>query len=180
MRRMNASRVAAIFTGFIEPTAMDWAAERSVVISSENASGNSGCTGGEAPSRLTPGGRLPPSATRDMLGPMSQPLELTRSASATEPRERHAFAFVAERLWLDFVNSDRVARGDDALSDFDRFVRWLEAAHLLDEERAAAMLRRSQQQPPPPLPLLRDARRVRNGLLALAERGAPPSTIASA
>jgi len=122
---------------------------------------------------------LPPSATGDMLGPMSQPLELTRSASATEPRERHAFAFVAERLWLDFVNSDRVARGDDALSDFDRFVRWLEAAHLLDEERAASMLRRSQQQPAGALAVLGDARRVRNVLRALAERGASSSTIRS-
>src|SRR5258708_25149315 len=180
MRRMSVSGVAAIFTGFVDPTAMDRTAERSVVISSENASGNSACTAGESPRAPSRGGRLPPSATGDMLGPMSQPLELTRSASATEPRERHAFAFVAERLWLDFVNSDRVARGDDALSDFDRFVRWLEAAHLLDEERAAAMLRRSQQQPAGALAVLGDARRVRHVLRALAERGAPPSTIASA
>ncbi|MES2178111.1 MAG: CGNR zinc finger domain-containing protein [Gemmatimonadota bacterium] len=82
------------------------------------------------------------------------------------------FAFVAERLWLDFVNSDSAARGDDALYDFERFVRWLEAAHLLDAERGSTMRRRAQQQPAGALAVLGDARRVRTVLRTLAERGA--------
>jgi len=38
------------------------------------------------------------------------------------------FPFVAERLWLDFVNTDTGGRGTDALHDFGRFVSWLAAA----------------------------------------------------
>ena len=61
---------------------------------------------------------------------MAPPLELsTLVCSHLDSRDRHTFAFVAERMWLDFVNSDSAVRGSDALYDFERFVRWLEAAH---------------------------------------------------
>ncbi|HEY8796189.1 MAG TPA: ABATE domain-containing protein [Gemmatimonadaceae bacterium] len=100
---------------------------------------------------------------------MAPPLELTAPSSHLD--DRHAFAFVAERLWLDFVNSESAARGNDGLHDFERFVRWLEGAHLLDLERAASMRRRAQQQPAGALAVLGDARRVRSVLRALAERG---------
>lgn len=98
------------------------------------------------------------------------------TASGYAPRT----AFVAERLWLDFVNTDdgRLAgrttrtRGADVLSDFDAFVRWLQAAGVLDAERAAGMRRRAQQQPAGAGAALVDARRVRAALRALAERGA--------
>lgn len=102
---------------------------------------------------------------------MVPPLELTTSPIALEQRERHAFAFVAERLWLDFVNSDTTTRGNDALIDFERFVRWLEGAQLLDVERADTMRRRAQQQPAGALAVLADARRVRAVLRTLAEHG---------
>ena len=115
--------------------------------------------------------RLPPLAPRDMLGPMSPPLELRSALATIDERDRHAFAFVAERMWLDFVNSDNLVRGGDALYDFERFVRWLEAAQLLDTERAASMRRRALQQPAGALAVLGDARRVRTVLRALAERG---------
>lgn len=100
----------------------------------------------------------------------SPSLELSARAHAAH-RERHAFAFVAERLWLDFVNTDTGARGTDALHDFDRFVRWLEAAHVLDAERSSSMQRRALQQPAGALAVLGDARRVRAVLRLLAERG---------
>ena len=93
------------------------------------------------------------------------------SAAALDARDRDAYAFVAERLWLDFVNSDTIVRGSDALYDFERFVRWLEAAQLLDAERTATIRRRSQQQPAGALAVLGDARRVRSVLRSLAERG---------
>ena len=102
---------------------------------------------------------------------MVPPLELTTSLAALDDRERPSFAFVAERLWLDFVNSDTTARGSDALHDFDRFVKWLAGAHLLDAERASTMRRRAQQQPAGALAVLSDARRMRTVLRALAERG---------
>lgn len=82
--------------------------------------------------------------------------------------------FVGERLWLDFVNSDDAARTRtrlDALDTFDGFVRWLSAAGLLDVERAAAMGRRAEQQPTGASAVLHEARRIRNVLRALAERG---------
>ena len=102
---------------------------------------------------------------------MAPPLELSSSAAALDNRDRHTFAFVAERMWLDFVNSDSAVRGSDALYDFERFVRWLEAASLLDGERGATMRRRAQQQPAGALAVLGDARRIRSVLRALAERG---------
>src|SRR3569832_673847 len=92
---------------------------------------------------------------------MSPSLELSTSAlGSIERRERPAFAFVAERLWLDFVNTDTGVRGPDALHDFNRFVLWLEAAHVLDAERSATMRRRSEQQPAGALAVLGYALRV--------------------
>lgn len=102
---------------------------------------------------------------------MANPLELSTTLDRPDARLRGAFVFVAERLWLDFVNSDHAARGSDALYDFERFVRWLEAADLLDSERAASMRRRAHQQPAGALAVMGDARRVRSVLRALAERG---------
>jgi predicted RNA-binding Zn ribbon-like protein len=102
---------------------------------------------------------------------VSPPLPLTAPHPHSEHRERHSFAFVAERLWLDFVNTDATARGTDALYDFERFVRWLEAAVVFDAERAATIHRRAQQQPTGALAVLGDARRVRTVLRLLAERG---------
>jgi predicted RNA-binding Zn ribbon-like protein len=93
------------------------------------------------------------------------------ATSHAHERERHPFAFVAERLWLDFVNTGATARGLDALDDFDRFVRWLEAAGVFDAERTGTMHRRAQQQPTGALAVLGDARRVRAVLRTLAERG---------
>jgi predicted RNA-binding Zn ribbon-like protein len=97
------------------------------------------------------------------------------------------FAFVGDRLWLDFVNSDDArrtarrpavaARGAareecvDALVDFETFVLWLECVALLDWERAAGIRRRAQQQPAGATAVLADARRVRGSLRALAEWG---------
>ena len=100
------------------------------------------------------------------------PLELSTSLGPlADRRERPTFAFVAERLWLDFVNTDTGVRGGDALHDFERFVLWLEAARVLDAERSATMRRRAQQQPAGALAVLGDARRVRTVLRTLAERG---------
>lgn len=91
------------------------------------------------------------------------------------PRAKFA-RFVGERLWLDFVNSDRTAirhgRPADALDDFDTYVAWLGAARVLDHERATAMLRRAQQQPTAATAALHEARRLRNVLRGLAEHGA--------
>lgn len=102
---------------------------------------------------------------------MSPPLELSAPYHSATQRDRAPYAFVAERLWLDFVNTDTAARGTDALSDFDRFASWLEAAQVLDVERAGTMQRRALQQPAGALAVLGDARRVRAVLRALAERG---------
>ena len=86
-------------------------------------------------------------------------------------RDRHPFTFVAERLWLDFVNTDTALRGTDPLHDFARFVHWLGTAHVFDAERTSAMQRRAVQQPAGALAVLVDARRVRSVLRTLAERG---------
>ncbi len=84
------------------------------------------------------------------------------------------FTFLAERLWLDFVNTDDVRRGVrlDLLRDFGALVEWLEAARVLDAERAAGVRRRAAQQPAGASAALADARRIRASLRALAERGA--------
>ncbi len=101
------------------------------------------------------------------------------SAPAATSASSASFVFVGERLWLDFVNSDDSthSRGDsrtDALDSFERFVGWLSAARILDEERATAMMRRAQQQPTGSSAALHEARRLRNVLRALAERGDAP------
>jgi predicted RNA-binding Zn ribbon-like protein len=103
---------------------------------------------------------------------MSPPLQLSAPFHTAHHRARLPYAFVAERLWLDFVNTDSGGRGTDALNDFGRFVGWLEAAEVLDAERAGSMQRRALQQPAGALAVLGDARRVRAVLRALAERGA--------
>lgn len=99
------------------------------------------------------------------------PLPQLSSLLLSHDRERGSFAFVAERLWLDFVNTDTMQRGHDGLLDFEHLVRWLEVARLLDAERGASMRRRAEQQPAGALAVLGDARRVRAVLRGLAERG---------
>jgi predicted RNA-binding Zn ribbon-like protein len=102
-------------------------------------------------------------------------LELTRETqtqfSPMTATVRTSFAFVGERLWLDFVNSELSSRNTDALYDFESLVQWLEAATLLDGERASGMRRRAVQQPAGAAASLIDARRVRASLRTLAERG---------
>src|SRR4051812_1548474 len=102
-------------------------------------------------------------------------LELTRETptqfSPTTATVRTSFAFVGERLWLDFVNSEFSSRNTDALYDFESLVQWLEAASLLDGERAGGIRRRAIQQPAGATASLIDARRVRASLRAMAERG---------
>ncbi len=95
------------------------------------------------------------------------------SQVAWELRPSHPFAFVGERLWLDFVNTDDIRRGSrvDALSDFEGMLAWMTAAAVLDAERAGGMRRRAQQQPAGASAALVDARRVRTALRHLAERG---------
>ena len=93
------------------------------------------------------------------------------AAPQTPPVRGEAFAFVGERLWLDFVNSDASASGADALEDFETLMAWLEATAVVDADRAAGMRRRAQQQPAGAAAALVDARRVRAALRTLAERG---------
>lgn len=94
----------------------------------------------------------------------------TPPSAHVSPRER-PFAFIGERLWLDFVNSD-TARSLDALRDFDTLMAWLEAATIVDGERGQGMRRRAREQPSGAAAALVDARRVRGALRTLAERGA--------
>lgn len=85
------------------------------------------------------------------------------------------FSFIADRPWLDFVNSAD-ATGDephvDVLADFEGFVAWLEAAGVLDAERAAGLVRRAELQRAGATAVVVEARRVRATLRALAEQGA--------
>lgn len=83
------------------------------------------------------------------------------------------FAFVGGRLWLDFVNTDDARLGVrvDTIASFERFVRWLETAKVVDAERAAALQRRALEQPSGAAAALVETRRVRAALRALAERG---------
>src|SRR3990172_8847813 len=101
-------------------------------------------------------------------------LSLVHDHAGSSPE---SLVFIGERLWLDFVNSDDASRTrkgtrTDALDTFDGLIRWFCLARLLDEERAAAMTRRAQQQPTGASVALHEARRLRNVLRALAERGA--------
>lgn len=105
---------------------------------------------------------------------------LTLPVSMDSAAVPDTFVFVGERLWLDFVNSDDAARNRkgtrlDALDAFETFVQWLSAARILDAERASAMLKRAQQQPTGASAALHEARRIRNVLRALAERGGAPA-----
>lgn len=89
------------------------------------------------------------------------------------------FAFVGERLWLDFVNTDerRIGSRSDGLHDFQSLVRWLQAAAVLDSERSASILRRAQQQPAGAMASLADAVRIRASMRMLAERGAASAEV---
>ena len=98
--------------------------------------------------------------------------ELVSPSGVVARAVRPSFAFIAERLWLDFVNTDHGATRPDDLADFDRLVSWMEAAIALDGERAHMMRRRAIQQPSGATAALVDARRVRSALRVLAERGA--------
>ena len=111
--------------------------------------------------------------------PSAVPSTTHAQVTPTPRRGTDAYVLVGERLWLDFVNSDDAthARGEarrDAVDTFEGFVSWLSAARVLDDERAAAMLRRAQQQPTGSSAALHEARRLRNVLRALAERGDAP------
>jgi predicted RNA-binding Zn ribbon-like protein len=98
--------------------------------------------------------------------------ELSSPTPMVSRTMRVAFAFVAERLWLDFVNTDGGSHASDAVGDFDGLVAWLETAIALETERAQMMRRRAIQQPSGATAALVDARRVRTALRGLAERGA--------
>jgi len=95
------------------------------------------------------------------------------SLAFTSVPEVIPFAFLGERLWLDFVNTDDARRGSrvDLLRDFDALVRWLESAAVLDGERGGGIRRRALQQPAGATAALADARRIRAALRSLAERG---------
>src|SRR3954464_14153653 len=97
--------------------------------------------------------------------------ELSAPAPFVARALRTAFTFVGERLWLDFVNTDRGANAPDAIPDFDALVAWLETSVALGGDRALMMRRRAVQQPSGATAALVDARRVRASLRALAERG---------
>src|SRR5437868_2153852 len=101
-----------------------------------------------------------------------QPTELIPPTAIVVRSPRASFAFVAERLWLDFVNTDGGEHAADVVEDFDGLVAWLETAIALDIERAQMMRRRALQQPSGATAALVDARRVRGALRGLAERGA--------
>lgn len=105
-----------------------------------------------------------------MLTTATPTTELAPPATLLARAFRPAFAFIGERLWLDFVNTEN--GGTEGLGDFDRLVAWLETAVALDAERAQMMRRRAQQQPSGATAALVDARRVRSALRTLAERGA--------
>ncbi len=118
------------------------------------------------------------------MGLSSMPLQIDRtlpaaSRSLSVSRATGSFVFVAERLWLDYVNTDDVRRGTrvDHLRDFESLVRWMETSEVFDVERAATMRRRAQQQPAGAAAALVDARRVRAALRALAERGAQSESV---
>jgi predicted RNA-binding Zn ribbon-like protein len=91
------------------------------------------------------------------------------------------FVFVAERLWLDFVNTEDARRGVrwDALTTFAAFADWLVRANVLDAERASTIIRRAEQQPSGATAVLLEARRVRTVLRHLAERGSTTGRVRS-
>jgi predicted RNA-binding Zn ribbon-like protein len=103
--------------------------------------------------------------------------ELTPPTPVVARVARGSFSFVGERLWLDFVNTERASNAADAIPDFDALVSWLETAVALDSERAQMMRRRAIQQPSGATAALVDARRVRSAMRALAERGSVTSQV---
>lgn len=105
-----------------------------------------------------------------MTGPLSSEIQPERGISGSPRR----FSRLGERLWLDFVNTDEVRRGQrvDLLRDFDSLVAFLFEQHVLDAERSQGIQRRAQQQPAGAAAALVEARRVRAALRLLAERGA--------
>jgi len=117
--------------------------------------------------------------------PSAAPETSTYSAAAAPAplrdrrRQAGAFVFVADRLWLDFVNTEQLRRGThvDALTDFDALAGWMDAAGVLDAERAGALMRRAGQQPAGAAAAITDARRVRAALRRLAERGAADAQV---
>lgn len=88
------------------------------------------------------------------------------------------FAFIGQRLWLDFVNTDHDTKAGrvDALDSFEALLAWFGAAQVLDPERVDSMQRRAAQQPAGATAALHDARRVRAALRVLAERGMRDAT----
>ena len=109
------------------------------------------------------------------LHPESRATPASTLAAPTVSETRRApFVFIGERLWLDFVNTDEIHRGQshDAIHDFEALMWWLEASTALDGERVAGIRRRAQQQPAGAAAALVEARRVRSSLRRLAERGA--------
>ncbi len=94
-------------------------------------------------------------------------------AMPSAPQTVGSSPLVAERLWLDYVNTDDVRRGArvDLVRDFESLVRWMEVSGVFDGERASLMRRRAHQQPAGAAAALVDARRVRIALRSLAERG---------
>lgn len=105
--------------------------------------------------------------------PRAAPAPAAPAVPSPEPRPA-PFVFVGERLWLDFVNTDEIRRGEnrDAIHDFDALLWWLEASAALDAERVAGIRRRAQQQPAGAAAALVESRRVRTSLRRLAEHGA--------
>lgn len=100
----------------------------------------------------------------------TMPTPSTRAATA----ETRGAPRLGGRLWLDFVNTDDEHHGRrvEHLVGFAAWTRWLADAGVLDAERAALLERRAQEQPMGAQAALVDARRVRNALRTLAERGA--------
>ena len=106
-----------------------------------------------------------------MLQSLANPVEGFSSPQRIVRTE--GFAFIGERVWLDFVNTEDLRRGVrvDALTEFETMVQWLESANLLDAERASGIRRRAQQQPSGAAASVVDARRIRMALRDLAEKG---------
>lgn len=94
------------------------------------------------------------------------------------------FLFLAERLWLDFVNTEMLQGAEriDLLADFGRLMAWSVAAGLLSARQADQMaLRTGRQQA---ARSVARAVRLRRALRRIAERCAagaarmPPDTVA--
>lgn len=88
-------------------------------------------------------------------------------------------AFVAGRLWLDFVNTDDARQGQrvDLIATFSAFVDWLAAAQVIDAERSVALRRRAVEQPSGAAAALVEAQRIRAVLRQLAEHGREPQGV---